>query len=287
MGKDKRIYVTDELVKVDMSGSGKGVVFAKVISSETDTSNPYNTLKYTLEGIDYPINEYYIRPTNKVDLKYKKIFEEKKMHDFEIDEDKIKRDFWESQRDIIKSTRNFVNDFYPYLIEKKHVLPVSKMTDWDSYYKKGYTTKNEWIFVIPHENFNIIVQKNATYVTLIITCPDDMHMFRDNNEEDKKNRSGIAIYNFCVEYSDDEFVAALQEITEDIISQLEEGYKKRYYHIHPNYETVKKLVFFKNPLDALNGVGYRMHQNSLPGYEYTRALFDIGIWRYSFFNWND
>lgn len=286
MKKVQPKYVIGQQVKVDCSGSGNGVVFGKILDKvETKEHNPNNYAYYNIDSLEYAVCEYYIRPATKVDLKYKKLYDEKNIKDFDIDDDQIKKEFWKSQKEIIKTARNFINDFlYPYLKDSKHVVSIENITNWDKVYKKALHLKSDYLFVIPHENFNFIIQKNSTYITLFITCPSAF--YKDEEAKILVDRSGIAIFNYCVLHSDDEYTEILAEITKEIINDLEKGFEKKYYDVWVDYKIVNKLELFENPLDALNGINYNMYKNKLPGYEYTRALFDLSVMKHSFFSWS-
>jgi hypothetical protein len=275
----EKVYKKGDLVKVDRGGAGKGICF-ETIKSVSDKPSPNGSYDYITEECSHKTNAYYIRPVRNVDLKWKKIAEEKDIANWEIKDDPIKYEFWKGQRDNVKKVRDFINDFmYPYLVENKNVIPINKMTDYDVVYKKAYNTKNEKIFVIPHKNLNIVVQKSVTHVSLFVTCP-----YWDI-KKNSNDRSGISIYNFSCKYSDDEYTDELKNAAKSIIESYEKQIEKGYIHNHiePHYKIIDKLQHYTRVLSA-NTYDFYMSAN-LPGSEYTRALFDVGIWRYSLFGW--
>lgn len=268
-------------VKVDMSGSGDGVVFSTVISSKPGAQRP----DYVLEGINYPINEYYIREVKPVDEKYHQLIVEKKYDEFEIDDDEIKRKFWETQKDNVKKTRDFVNFFYQYLVDYGFISSIDEMNH--DLYNRAFPTKNHYWLALKHDTFNIIIQHGTTHVTLFITSPCD---FWNLDEEDENspdsayksstNRSGIAIYSFWVEHSDESEQNELLAMTKHIATEFEEGLKKRHYRVWRNPTKCE----FHTVLECSNGL-HNMYEQELPGWQYTRALFDLGIVRYYFYGW--
>lgn len=270
-------YNNDEIVIVDLSGSGKPYYFGKVIDSKPIQHGCNDTFEYIIEGLEYPVNEYYVRSAKTEDIQLKELYDNLKIQDFEIDDDRIKRVFWAEQKPILKKATNFINSFlYPYLKTKGHIVSVEDMTDWDASYQKGMHTKNEYIFIIPHDIFNIVVQKNSTYVSLFITLPMAY--------SDGDNKPILSVICMATKYSDDEYTENFIKVTKEIISQLEKGKKQGYYDLWIKSELIDSLSMYKevlNPLDT-----YGRSRETLPGYEYTRFLMDLSVMKHYFFNSN-
>lgn len=272
-------YNDGQTVIVDRSGSGKSYHFGKVVSSKSERVGCNDSFSYEIEGLEYSIDEYYIRAAKDEDLQLKELYEKLKIESFEIDEEEIKRNFWEEQGEPLQKAVDFINNFlYKYLTIKNHCLPVEKVNDYDSCRKKGFHTKSEYIFVIPDEILNIIVQKTSTYITLYITMP---------TKYEDEGKPIFAIINMATEYSDIEYTEAFVKIIREIISRLHEKADKGFYHLWVKSEFTKPLALFKKVLEPIdvNWMHNAWHRN-LPGYEYTKALFDLGIMRHYFFNSN-
>lgn len=253
---------------------------AKGIHTKIQETNPNKYSLYYLEKEKRYVSEYYIRPISKIEQKYKNLIETE-FKDFEIDEDKIKRDFWRAQKEPINQVKKFMNELLiPILKDKKIIIPVDKMCDWDIVYKKSLTTKNENWFIIPHDNFDIVVQKSVMWVNLFVLAPN----FYYRSEYKKEDRSCIFTFTYGVEFSDDEYVERLTAMTKSLIKSFEVAIETQNYFIHPDYDIKKSLEFYKEPFEY---TGYLNEQASLPGYEYTRMLFDISILKRDLFNWND
>lgn len=266
-------YGDGESVIVDLSGSGKPYYFGKVLGSKPIQHGCNDTFEYIIEGLEYPVNEYYVRSAKTEDIQLKELYDSLKIKDFEIDDDRIKRVFWAEQKPILKKATNFINSFlYPYLKTKGHIVSVEDMVDWDASYKKGMHTKNEFVFIIPHDIFNIVVQKNSTYVSLFITSP-----MAYSDVDDKPILSVICM---ATEYSDDEYTKIFIKATKEIISQLEKGKEKGYYNLWIKSEIRDSLSMYKEVLIP------DTYLRDLPGYEYTRFLMDLSVIKHYFFNSN-
>lgn len=274
MKKSLDTYSKGDKVKVDRGGAGLGIQFLTIKEGfETDNCNGYKD--YTFDELDLPICEYYIRKIKPSDLKLKKLFEEQKIDQFEFDYDEVQKQFWESQRSNINMVKNFINNFlHPYLTEYKHALPVDKMVDCDSYYKKGMHLKNGYFFVIPHKVLNIIVKQGTTYVTLYITAPSDKH------EREYNEKSILYVSEISTKYSDDEYAIKMKELTEDIILQFENGYEKGHYIPRPDYTKINAVKSFESYISRGN---YSDWQNPIPTI-YTYTLRDLNEIKYYVFN---
>lgn len=265
-------------VVVDRSGSGDAYQFLTIKDSyETNNCNGYKD--YDFEELEARVSEYYIRKRTAADEKFKKLYDKLNIKDFEIDDDEIKRSFWESQEENIASAKAFMLDFlHPYLTEFKHVLPVHKMTNWDAVYKKAMHTKNEYIFTITHDILKIIVIKTSTWVKLYILAPDlSCNYFNDIK---KIKEFDIYVFTFASKYSDDEYTQPFIECTKAAIESFENGLKRGYYHVSLSYEITDKLSHYNEY--RLKG-NYNDWSESIPS-EYVRDMFDLGCIRYYFFN---
>jgi hypothetical protein len=272
-------YNDGDIVIVDRSGAGENYYFGKVIDSTPHKNGCNNSFLYTVEGLEHPVDEYYVRLAEEKDLELKKLHSKLKIDKFEIDDDRIKRVFWRGQKGILNKATNFINSFlYPYLKLKGHIIEVDKMTDWDASYKTGMHTKNDYVFIIPHDSFNIVVQKNSTYVSLFITLPNPY--YKDKID----NRSILCVICMATEYSDDEYTDNFVKTTKEIIKQLEKGLEEGYYNLWIRTEFRDKLALYKEVLPPKEN--YLRTQEPLPGYEYTSFLMDLSCLRYYFFSSN-
>jgi hypothetical protein len=273
-------YGDGESVIVDLSGSGKPYYFGKVVDSKPIKHGCNDTFEYAIEGLEYPVNEYCVRSAKTEDIQLKELYDNLKIQDFEIDDDRIKRVFWAEQKPILKKATNFINYFlYPYLKTKGHIVSVEDMTDWDASYKKGMHTKNEYVFIIPHDIFNIVVQKNSTYVSLFITLPTAYR----GSYSDGDNKPILNVICMATEYSDEEYTEIFIKVTKEIISQLEKGKEKGYYNLYIKSELRDSLSLYK---EVLNPLDTYVRSKDLPGYEYTRFLMDLSVMKHYFFNSN-
>ena len=277
MGKKGKFsaYHDGEIVIVDL---GKNYYFGEVISSKPKQVGCNDSFEYEIKGLTNPVEEYYIRRADPEDLELKELHSKLKIDNFKIDDDRIKRVFWRGQKNIIDKATNFINSFlYPYLKIKKHVIEVDKMNDWNSNYKTGMHTKDEYVFIIPHDMFNIVVQKSSTYVSLFITLPNNL----PNNLE---NKSILCVICMAVKYSDEEYTNNFIKVTKEIISQLEKGKKQDYYNLWIKSDYTDSLEMYKEVL--LPKESYNRMQEALPGYEYTRFLSDLSCLKHYFFSSN-
>ena len=274
MKEDK--FKKGDKVKVDRSGSGKGIQFLTIKDSfVTDNTNGYKD--YNFDELDENIrySEYYIRHITKSDLKLKKLYVDKDIENYEIDTDDILRDFWKSQKDNIIKATDFINNFlYSYLIEYKHILSIDKMNDWDSFYTKGFHTKNNYLFVIKHENLNIVVVQGCSYVVLYITSPDLYYDIKKNN------RKQLGVYDITIEYTDDVYKNHMLELVKAIIYEYEKSINSGYYHIQPKYKIIDKVKSYK---DFLLRGNYNDFKNEIPS-NYTYALRQLNYLKHYFFN---
>jgi len=278
MAKKKPLetYKAGDKVKVNRGGSGNGIQFLTIKDGfVTDNCNGYKD--YNFEELDEKIkmSEYDIRPISQSDLKLKKLFEEHKADEFEFDYDDINRSFWESQKDNIKKSRNYIdNVLHPYLTEYKNVLSVEEMVNWDTYYKKGMHTKSRYIFIIPHPHLNIIVFQGTGYIDMIITAPEEL-------ESPKRSRK-LHLFSLGAEYTDEKYVDVIKEVTKLIIADFEKGMQKHYcsYHINPDYKLLKKLKVYKHI--GLHG-DYNDYQN-MPSSHYVYVLRELNYLKHYAFN---
>lgn len=268
-------YKVGQVVKIDRGGSGDGMVFGTIKEIKPKKVGCNDSYEYSYSDLTGKDGEYYVRKATRAELKFKKLAEKLNIKEFDIDDKQIKREFWSKQMPNIKKARTFINDFlYPYLKETGKVISLDDMTNWDINYRKALPTKNDYFFVIPHDELNFVVQKNSTYVTLFITF--------DNYYGNKK--CGFSIFNYAVEHSDEEYTELLKKTTQEIITEFEKGLKNNgVYYIHVDYKTTDKLSLFRNPLHLYS---YNIDDSELPGYEYTRALFDLSVVKHSLFSWN-
>ena len=102
-------YHDGDTVIVDRSGAGEAYQFGKVISSKPHKCGCNDSFEYEIEGIGHPIDEYYVRAADDTDLKLKELYEKLNIGEFEIDDTKIKRDFWKEQREPIKKAIQVMN----------------------------------------------------------------------------------------------------------------------------------------------------------------------------------
>lgn len=266
-------------VIIDMSGAGKGYPFSEIISQEDDKH--YNIKDYG------KINSYYIRHASEKDFKLKALYDSMKIEEFDAGDEEAARTFWRSQKDTLKKSRDFINNFaYIYLTEKNHILTFEEMIDWDSKYKKAMHTKNEYIFVVKHDIFKIMVMATSTFVSLYILLPKDKDAISSDADD-----YFLTIHNMAVEYSDDEYVENLKKACEIIVSEYESRVKKEaywyYYYMsnHAECEIDEMLKYYKLVLEPKEYYDLPVNQG-LPGREYTRALFDLKVIRHYFFNSN-
>lgn len=272
MKNNNHIYQTGELVKVDRMSSENGTPFLKIVDiKETEKGN-----HFYFDELDFPVSEYYIRPVSPVEFKYKALFD-KKYKDFDINQNEIKRTFWNSQKENLKLTTDFlINFLYPYLKDNNHILNLNNLSH-DDYYNIGFTTKNNYWVVIPHNELKIIIQNSVTSVFLFIILP--------NNK--------FVVYYYSVEYSDDYYTNHLNEMTKHFIKEFEKQIKENkdekdtYFHYYflpfIDFELRNKLEFFSLAIDNLNNDPNR----ELPhGQLYTLTLFNLSVLKNYFFFFN-
>lgn len=272
MKNNNHIYQTGELVKVDRMGSGNGTPFLKIIDIEkTEKGN-----LFYFDELNFPVSEYYIRPVSPVELKYKALFD-KKYKDFNINEIEIKRTFWNSQKENLKLTTDFlINFLYPYLKDNNHLLSLDNLS-YHNYYNIGFKTKNNYWIVIPDNKLKIIIQNSVTSLFLYIILPN--------------NR--FVVYYYSVEYSDDCYINHLNEMTKHIIKefdmQIEKNKKENdpyfhyYYLPHDDYELIGNLKSFHLAIDKLSNDPNRQ----LPhGQLYTLTLSNLSVLKDYFFSFN-
>lgn len=266
-----------DIVKVDTT-SNEGVVFGKVIDiiiNENDSK-----YKYLVEGIERYIDQYYIKLATNIDLKYSKLYNDIGFSNFNIEDNLIKLNFWKSQEDNITKIREFLNIFlYPYLKENKFSLKtvdINNYSDNKGYYHKSLHTKNSYIFIIPNDNIKIICNYSITNLALYIIAPNYY----------KHNLSSFFIFDFGVEYSDDEYIKKLIKSIDIIIEKFETRIlSEKYYYNDILYylrsEVEKDLKYFDIPLnyDVNN-----FYLNELPGYGYLYNLNKINWIKYYLFS---
>ncbi len=228
MSKNKIPYKKGDKVKVDRSGSGKGYQFLTINESfDTDNVNGYKDYNFEELESTIKVSEYYIRHINQSDIKLKQLYDDLNISAFEIDDDKILWSFWESQKENIEKTVDYINNFlHPYLKEYNHVLPVDDISNWNSYYSKAMHTKSIYIFNIAHKVLNIVVFKTTTHAFIFVTSP-----FYSNKETEEKTNLGI--YEISVEFSDDIYTIDIVNFVKEIISKYDKALNRKGYIYMP------------------------------------------------------